>query len=397
MGAFTRTFTLSSYKLGEDALIVDRLDLIFTDFGWFHPNPNVAISTGWYKSSAVYVNAVQLHPQYYLTAWAVLSRNPDPNHPIVAFIDVKTCGKTCWPVMCSYETSIDLENNRSALPGYLHDGMCNLIKLALESPAMAAPDSRLVVLSCFPDHPTCLTTNRTIMNNKLAVVYQTAYKTEGGAANNMRIPPLPIKLVVLNATEREDIANCQIGNGTQPYLFSFKGHPRFAEFSDYFGPLHGMQGIYANFGVDHYEFNVTEVPLEKQRGDHYMNLLESSHFAGSPCSDNLYSYHFSEILSAGAIPVVYADGWILPYTSDIMDWNYMVVLLQQGEVNWTLDIITSYSDDWICKMHSKVVQFYDEYVGDSHTRLHGILKVLEGRLRREVNFSFTLKNNPPYE
>ena len=68
----------------------------------------------------------------------------DHDRPIVAFIDVETCGKTCWPVMCGYETSIDLMNNSSTMPDYLHDGMCDLIERVLESPAMAALDSRLV-------------------------------------------------------------------------------------------------------------------------------------------------------------------------------------------------------------------------------------------------------------
>ena len=111
------------------------------------------------------------------------------------------------------------------MPGYLHDGMCDLIERALDSPAMAAPDSRLVVLSCFPGHPACLTTNRAIIHDKLAVVYQTACKMEGVAANNMGIPPLPIKPVVMNATEQEDIANCRVGNGMRPHPSSSRDVP----------------------------------------------------------------------------------------------------------------------------------------------------------------------------
>lgn len=85
-----------------------------------------------------------------------------------------------------------------------------------------------------------------------------------------------------------------------------------------------------------------------------MNLLRTSRFAGSPRGDNLYSYRFSEILSAGAIPVVFADGWIMPYTSDVVDWNDVAILLPQGEVNRTVDVMTSYSNDRMCEMHIKV-------------------------------------------
>ena len=125
-----------------------------------------------------------------------------------------------------------------------------------------------------------------------------------------------------------------------------------------------------------------------------MNLLRSSRFAGAPRGDCLYSYRFSEVLSAGAMPVVYADGWILPYTEDVVDWNDVSVLLPQVEVNRTMDVLKSFDSDRLCEMQQKVVQFYDDYVRDSDARLRGILKALEGRLRREVDFSFAPGNAP---
>jgi hypothetical protein len=115
-----------------------------------------------------------------------------------------------------------------------------------------------------------------------------------------------------------------------------------------------------------------------------MNLLLSS----------LYSYRFCEFLSAGAIPVVYADGWIMPYSSDVVN-----ALLPQAAGRGQQDdgcIEEFQSRSNICQMHKRVVQLYDEYryVRDSHGRLGGILKVLEGRLRNEVNFCFSLGENP---
>lgn len=383
---------------------IDRRDLTFTNFGWFHPDPELAIKTGRFKSSAVYADAVVRHPRYNSSAWTMLSRNPDPARSIVAFIDVETCGETCWPVMCSYETSVDLENGRSAMPGYLANDMCDLIERALGSPAMMAPESRLVVMSCFPGHPECLTNwtnngyrNRTIMD-KLVVAHQTAHRINGVAKNDMGIPPLPIKPVVLNASEREDIANCRLDNYTRPLLFFFKGRHRFQHFGEYWGPLHGTPGVYANFGSDHYTKDVTNVLYSQTRSqfgnDTYMNLLRSSRFAGAPRGDCLYSYRFSEVLSAGAMPVVYADGWILPYTEDVVDWNDVSVLLPQVEVNRTMDVLKSFDSDRLCEMQQKVVQFYDDYVRDSDARLRGILKALEGRLRREVDFSFAPGSDP---
>ena len=74
----------------------------------------------------------------------------------------------------------------------------------------------------------------------------------------------------------------------------------------------------------------------------------------------------------------------------------MAVLIPQGEVNQTLNILETFSDDRICEMQKAVVTFYNKYVKDSHGRLRGILKVLEGRMRREVNYTFAPGDTPPY-
>ena len=71
--------------------------------------------------------------------------------------------------------------------------------------------------------------NRKIFD-KLVATHQTAHKT-----------PFD-KPVILNATERDDIANCRL-DGTRPYLFSFKGRPRFGEFKECFGGLRGTEGM----------------------------------------------------------------------------------------------------------------------------------------------------------
>ena len=383
--------------------IIDTRELTLTNFGWNHPDPTIAMAYGRDIATGFFADAVVAHPQYNASAWTLLSRNPDPNCPILAFMDVQTCGETCWPNM-NYCGAIlensDLRNNCTAMTDYTDNDVCGKIEQALSSTAMMAPDSQLVVLHCQPgDHGGWGVDcggglrNRTIFD-KLVVPALTKYKTEGIQSQDMGLPPLPVKPVTLNATELDDISSCRLVN--RPYLFYFAGRPRFEQFGDYFGPLHGTHGVYATFGSDHYAVNVTEVPIEKQRGDRYLNLLRSSRFAGSPRGDNLYSYRFSEILSAGAIPVVYADGWILPYTYSVVDWNDVAVLIPQGEVNQTLNILETFSDDRICEMQKAVVTFYNKYVKDSHGRLRGILKVLEGRMRREVNYTFAPGDTPPY-
>lgn len=77
------------------------------------------------------------------------------------------------------------------------------------------------------------------------------------------------------------------------------------------------------------------LPPGHQTRDTYCNLLMQSIFAGAPRGDNLYSVRFSEILSASSIPVVYSDGWVLPYNQDVVDWSELAVLLPEKHVNQT--------------------------------------------------------------
>jgi Exostosin family len=50
----------------------------------------------------------------------------------------------------------------------------------------------------------------------------------------------------------------------------------------------------------------------------YMDLLKQSKFAAVPRGDNLYSYRFTEVLAAGAIPVLFANpDWVLPFRTEL--------------------------------------------------------------------------------
>ena len=157
-------------------------------------------------------------------------------------------------------------------------------------------------------------------------------------------------------------------------------------------PLHGKNGVYATFQVDHYLSSTVEnagggkvlspLPPENQTQDIYYKLLMDSVFAASPRGDNLYSVRLAEILSAAAVPVIYADGWVLPYTKDVVDWSDLAVILPQKNVNQTLDVLRSISDEERCKMQQRILTFYQQYVANSTGRLCGVLKVLDARMNK---------------
>jgi len=59
--------------------------------------------------------------------------------------------------------------------------------------------------------------------------------------------------------------------------------------------------------------------LERAAGEHHA-LLRGSSFGLVPRGHGVYSYRLTEVLLAGAVPVVLANGWVLPF-SEILEWD----------------------------------------------------------------------------
>ena len=124
------------------------------------------------------------------------------------------------------------------------------------------------------------------------------------------------------------------------------------------------------------------LPPEKQTQDTYYKLLVESIFAGAPRGDNLYSVHCSEILSAATIPVLYSDGWVLPYNHDVVDWSELILLLPESNVSQTMDILRSMSAQEICQRQQHILEFYKNFLADSHGRFRAVVKIMDARLNQ---------------
>ena len=73
----------------------------------------------------------------------------------------------------------------------------------------------------------------------------------------------------------------------------------------------------------------------------YQELMSRTTFALCPRGDALFSYRFSEALSFGAVPVVLADGWVLPF-GDLIDWSGAVVVVPEASVDPVLTKLRIY-------------------------------------------------------
>jgi hypothetical protein len=373
-------------------------EITITNYGWYHPNPEEGLKTPRCMAIRRFNDAIVAHERYNESAWRDLNENPDPERPIIAFLDIDTCRHLHWPKFHGdWEINSDREYDRTPMSTWneVFQKDCIIIENALHSPALASPNSRLVVLSCHEDGPgsiPCLRIDRNDSGSysKLVVGHLSAHKNFT-YPYDFGLPPWPVKYVALSQEQKDDIRMCR--ESSRRLLFSFNGRWRepFPQFHEYFEPLHGKDGIHAVFQYSHYE-NLTknawgygivenEGPVDQIK-DLYYQLLTTSHFIGTPLGDCLYSVRFSEVLSAGAIPVVYSDGWVLPFNKDIVNWSDLAVILPQREVNSTLTVLRSISKKKRCDMRRRGFEFFQKYLAHSSGRLRAILELVEQSLAK---------------
>ena len=190
-------------------------EITFTNFGWFQNNSQKGLQVGRSWVTREFMDAVLVHERFNQSTWEDLHRNPDPSRPILAFLDIDSCNYLHYPHFGGdFNIASDKEGGRNPMMHHTwsFESVCPVIERALESPAMSAPDSRLVVLSCEPHGPkiaTCTNGSRDeALYSKLVVGHLSAHKTQVHQ-HDFGIPPMPVKSVALNETQLDDIHSCR--------------------------------------------------------------------------------------------------------------------------------------------------------------------------------------------
>ena len=172
-----------------------------------------------------------------------------------------------------------------------------------------------------------------------------------------------VKEIFLNDTMLNNIAECR--ESARPYLLTFAGnfrHPVRKQLRDF---VHNGKDIL---------FGGRE--MMTKMNTNYDELLLKSKFGAAPRGDNRFSYRFAEVMSGGAIPVLYADNLVLPFES-LINWDEVVVRIPQNQTNNTRAILMAITDEERCRMRQKVLQVYERYIRTGEATIAGIVEGLE--------------------
>ncbi len=89
----------------------------------------------------------------------------------------------------------------------------------------------------------------------------------------------------------------------------------------------------------------------------YAGLLAASSFAFVPRGDRAFSYRLLEVMSFGCIPVVLADGLVLPFDR-LIDWGACALHVPEAEAGTVVERIRAIPPDQVAAMRHNVMQTY---------------------------------------
>lgn len=285
-----------------------------------------------------------------------------------------------------YRQSSDIVIEKGKWDSILGDS-CKYIKRAASSPALAAnKDSRLILLDCGtgPWHrlmDVCGSNSSTVhkhggwgnlLDNDQVIIAYYGVRKQDARPIDIGLPPPAVKPHSLTAHERQWIETCK----SRRYFFSFQGRGGFTRGK--LAPLDNGQDVYVRI--------VGDATTEGRQSFPYEEIMRDSIFAGAPRGDCLWSYRFTEALSAGSVPVVYANDWLPPFSSSVdpnrvVNWTKCAVFIGDGRKKYTLEVLHSIPEQEICEMQKCALAFWDEFASSREGWLKGILSWVNNEQR----------------
>jgi hypothetical protein len=95
-------------------------------------------------------------------------------------------------------------------------------------------------------------------------------------------------------------------------------------------------------------------------------------------------------MSCGAIPVVYADEWKLPFGERLVDWSSVAVRIPEKKTNRSREYLSRFSDEQVCAMRERVKKLYKRYMQNGDRIIAGIIDNFEFRANSSKLLDFQL-------
>lgn len=200
----------------------------------------------------------------------------------------------------------------------------------------------------------------------------------------MGLPPPSLNPVRLSHKERQQIMSTCEQEEERPYLFTCIGNVR--------------NDIRQNLLTLHDEADgvllmlPTEFEAQFAGKTTYTKVMKDSLFSATPRGDCHFSYRFTEVMSSGAIPVIHADGWVLPFRRDLIDWGEeCAIVIPEAKVFDTVNILKKITPEERCRRRKRCYEIYTKYLANAEGQIAGVVETASG-ITQDHNASLATKH-----
>ena len=139
---------------------------------------------------------------------------------------------------------------------------------------------------------------------------------------------------------------------------------------------------------------------EAEFGKHsYRELASDSKFALIVEGFGYATFRLTEMMSAGSIPVILIDHYVLPY-DDILDWENFSIRIPEHKLEQVPDILRAIPAERVAAMHARLVFVYETFFRSLGTQVHLAIESVRINLftvDREAERVKLITNGFPYE
>lgn len=105
---------------------------------------------------------------------------------------------------------------------------------------------------------------------------------------------------------------------------------------------------------------------EQNAGYDFDDLISSSKFTLVVRGDVEYSYRFTEAVCSGSVPIIIADGWVLPFTTLVPLKTYGLQILEQEWQGLVAHLLSVSDQQWLDMQHNALAFCHNNLVSVHH-------------------------------
>lgn len=396
----------------EDDDKLPSMMILLTNYGWNHPNQSLGLTFARTIRERELYSGLVNHPLFHPTAWEDIDNEILPirnNTNYYVFLDRMSCTEENYPIYGGrLKKNRDYEFGRAPYEFGRAPGLSGLNNGIVKCSPSGGRDEELDELDLKAtrlfqaNKDKMLNINVTLMlfncrgfgncqNQKdpglsTSIAYLSGNLQEIDEDIDQGLIPPPVRRPVLTLEEEASIRSCQ-AETERNFEVAYMGNFRSGKNDEWHKTHVGARKAYKKY------HNSKQIIIQGKKEKKpmcngtkytlsYTDVLRRTKFALSPRGDNKFSYRFTEILSAGAIPVYHGDNYVLPFRPELFDWDKCAILLPE---KYAGDVAMEYiqnkllpDPDTMCAMRNYCYfEIYKKYIETNERIIYGLVKGLD--------------------